>query len=607
MIAPMSLLLQTSRFQAYCLCSLLVCVIPGSIAVAVRGQEPERKYAKEFHHTFSAQPSNADDLRKMGLDNDRLVQFTADGLRITLPVGGAKVGSGVGVVTGFGVRGDFEITARYQIVLEPAPTDPGAAARVALTVRLDKPNPDQHMATLNRRIAPKGPQYFTALNLGPGDTGKRQSRVTPTKVKAGRLRLVRTGADLAYLAAEGNDETFKLLDTFALGTEDVKDVRVIGSLGNDKASLDVRFIDLHIRADALPRPKGAEIIVVPQADYAQEYYHSFKGNPRQPTGWDHHGPANAQTVRFEREGLRIALPAGFDGERPGTGIQTRFGVKGDFEITIGYEILQGPAPEEIGKASTRLSLAVVKDTPFKDSSQSEVATHSRSIAGKGNQIIVAWMRLHDPTRDIPPRAKVFPNAAKAGQLRLVRNGGDLYYLKADGVDGTFKALAKFPFGPEDLYRIEIAGSTGGEKASLDARVCDIHIRAQELPRAPATGPPPVERVATAPDTAEPALERDWLMTALWIGASVIVLMAAVAGVAWVRRGRKGVAAPALEPAPTVHAATPGIVVACTGCGKRLRVKGALAGKKVKCPGCGSSIQVSAASAGGTDHPDVAQP
>jgi hypothetical protein len=78
----------------------------------------------------------------------------------------------------------------------------------------------------------------------------------------------------------------------------------------------------------------------PDKKYATEYHHSFKGEAPNPADFEKMGPDSAECVKFEPDGLRITLPAGVAGSRPGTGVVTGFGVHGDFEITIGYEILQ---------------------------------------------------------------------------------------------------------------------------------------------------------------------------------------------------------------------------------------------------------------------------
>lgn len=565
-------------------------------AGAARGQEPDKKFAREYQHAFKAEPPNPADIRKMGPGNAECVKFEPEGLRITLPAGVAGTRPGTGVATGFGVGGDFEITVRYEILQEPEPEDAADQTRVALVVVLDKPNPNQYLASLNRRVVPgDGAQYFSWLTLGPADTGKRHLRARPTQAKSGRLRLARDGNDLSYLAAEG-DSAFKLLDKFPLGPEDVKEVRIVGSTGGEKAALDVRVRDLRVRAAALLKPPE---LLAPTPEYAKEYYHSFKGNPAKAPGWDFHGPDAVECVRFEREGLRISMPAGWKGERPGTGVRADFGVKGDFEITMGFEILKEPDPAELGKTGTRLTLSVVKNTAHFGTPHSEIATLSRSISGKCGTIFVTWMRRRKPADDDDEiRAKIYPTTAKSGRLRLVRSGAELFYLKAEGADDTFKVLTKFTFGAEDLLHVDIVASTGGENATLDARITDIRIRAQALPGAPATDSGPAGALA---ENAPQGPKREWLTTTLLLGAAVLVLFGTVAGVQVLRRRRRPAAPPPAEITPAEsNPVSTAIAARCAGCGKKLKVRGELAGKKVKCPECGKAVLVPAAKTSAAD-------
>src|SRR5207249_4040481 len=74
-----------------------------------------------------------------------------------------------------------------------------------------------------------------------------------------------------------------------------------------------------------------------------EYYEALK-EPREkpPAGLEIYGPFADRCLDFEAAGLRVSLPAGYLGQRPGTGLVTDFGLKGDFEITLGFEILGEP-------------------------------------------------------------------------------------------------------------------------------------------------------------------------------------------------------------------------------------------------------------------------
>ena len=63
-------------------------------------------------------------------------------------------------------------------------------------------------------------------------------------------------------------------------------------------------------------------------------------------------------MKYEGNAIRIILPSGYPRTRPGTGVITDFGVKGDFEITVGFEIITEPNAG-VGGNPTDLKLMVV--------------------------------------------------------------------------------------------------------------------------------------------------------------------------------------------------------------------------------------------------------
>src|SRR5205807_596857 len=99
-------------------------------------------------------------------------------------------------------------------------------------------------------------------------------------------------------------------------------------------------------------------------DYAENYHPSLKDSRKEIPGLLTYGPDAPDCVKFGPDGIRYTLPAGYPRQRPGTGVITDFGVKGDFEITIGFEILAGPNGG-FTNMPTDLRLVVVPDERVK--------------------------------------------------------------------------------------------------------------------------------------------------------------------------------------------------------------------------------------------------
>ncbi|MCI0681615.1 MAG: sigma-70 family RNA polymerase sigma factor [Gemmataceae bacterium] len=324
----------------------------------------------------------------------------------------------------------------------------------------------------------------------------------------------------------------------------------------------------------------------PQKDYAQEFYRPLQGEPDEKPGFVPYGPAADECVKFEPEGVRIGLPAGYQGKRPGTGLVTDFGVKGDFEITVSFEMLREPAAKDSGP-NTELSLVIVpRHTPEPDvwvkanqnraslARQGETPFSLRrfvamSTTWNEETVTDQWgnelLHLKETVTPVD-----FPTGATKGRLRLVRSGSFLFYCVAEGDSDTFRTLRKTEFGTADLKNVRILASTGGPRASLDVRLTDWRIRADDFPR----------KAAVTPPTTMPM--------ELILGASVLAVGLAVGGVLWLRHRRDRTRSTVDKPGGVKSDATAYTSFRCADCGKTLKVKKDMAGKKVKCPHCGKT-------------------
>src|SRR5262245_38818537 len=171
-------------------------------------QEPKAEYAVERVQSFKGTAEDAKDFAIFGPDAATVVKFEPEGLRITIPTGTPADRTSVGVASRFAIKGDFEITVRYEVLKEPAAVDSGVQTRLAVAITLDKPNSKQDQAAINYRVIPgKGSQIFAWLSTKDDVTSKPKPLMkgVPAKGKTGQLRMVRAGAMVSFFSAEGND------------------------------------------------------------------------------------------------------------------------------------------------------------------------------------------------------------------------------------------------------------------------------------------------------------------------------------------------------------------------------------------------------------------
>jgi WD40 repeat protein len=585
---------------------------------------PNKHYAQEYRQQFKETLEKIPGWQLMMPKAAAEVQSGPEGLRITMPTGHEQHRQGVGLQTEFGIKGDCEITLRYEMLKEPEPQDV-VFSGTSLRMRVDLQNPSKSLASLGRGVQANEGTRFTSYGWKNVEAKETHFKAFPAKAKKGQLRLVRSGAVLSYYAAEEASDDFVFLFEHPFGDEDLKRVCIAGSTGGPKSALDVRVTDFRIRADGLlippklaasvivnrigaPKTPPTEVVVkspakksAPNKNYAQEYRQQFKETLEKIPGWQLMMPKAAAEVQSGPDGLRITMPTGHEQLRQGVGLQTEFGIKGDCEITLRYEMLKEPEPRDVVFSRTGLSMRVDLENASKS-----LASLTRGVQAKEGMRFISfgWKNVE---RKVTHFAE-FPAQAKKGQLRMVRNGTILCYYAAEEGSDDFVFLFEHPFGDEDLKRVCIAGSTGGPKSALDVRVTDFRIRADGLLVPPElagsvivnqpNGSGPVAVPVQGGGAQNEASSRGWLIAVILIVMVLALCFAAALGLWFFLRQRNAPASPpAAAPKKLALIAFP-----CPGCGKNIKAKPGLTGKKIKCPRCGKVVTVAPPETDAADLP-----
>jgi hypothetical protein len=146
------------------------------------------------------------------------------------------------------------------------------------------------------------------------------------------------------------------------------------------------------------------------------------------------------------------------------------------------------------------------------------------------------------------------------------------------------------FGPMTITGVGFTALEGGGEAFYDHIYLGRTIEDLDGVTQNSAKPAPVEEVAAEPD-GQPT-RRHWALLAVLIGAGVVVVFALVLLVTVIRRNAGAAPAAAQKArAPDPDPTEPPVIRTCAGCGKKLKVKPALAGKNVRCPQCRKSVSV----------------
>jgi hypothetical protein len=205
-----------------------------------------------FEYDFRKNPTKPGTLKLMGKEAKSLIQFQQGGVQFTFPdKKGAEVAP-VGIGPTFKLRGDFTITAAFEIQqeAEPAPASSGLNLHIYIDTNTTR------AATLLRSYKPGKGIQLVAHQLTRGSDGKGKHVFHPVNAtgnfSSGQLRIKRTGTKLTFLTAEGTSATFQQFHELDWVADDVRLLRVGGT--NSKAATPFRFriLALEIKSEELP-------------------------------------------------------------------------------------------------------------------------------------------------------------------------------------------------------------------------------------------------------------------------------------------------------------------------------------------------------------------
>ncbi len=175
-----------------------------------------------------------------------LVRPDRRGVRITIP---KNLGETIAIETKFGIHGDFDLRATYEVL---ACQTPAVGFGVGPELLVKPPGDWDKLASLSR-FARQHDVVYSAAVVKTIDGQKQIDGSWPaTNAVKGTLRLVRIGATVHYLVAEGDSQDFHEINQGNLGSEDLEMARISVVTGGSSSAVDVLWKDLNIRAEGLP-------------------------------------------------------------------------------------------------------------------------------------------------------------------------------------------------------------------------------------------------------------------------------------------------------------------------------------------------------------------
>jgi hypothetical protein len=169
------------------------------------------------------------------------------GMRLKLPGPPAEVPQ-TGIYTLFVLAGDCEAVVSYELLNIPPPTK-GYGAGLGLAFDLAG---DAGRAAIQCVEKPKeGRGYVLERTLANAPKSKDDYKFVPTKLKRGRIALMRKGKEVVFLAADTPDAELEEVGRLPFTDATVRQVRVFVDNGGSPTPVDVRVKLLAVRAEEI--------------------------------------------------------------------------------------------------------------------------------------------------------------------------------------------------------------------------------------------------------------------------------------------------------------------------------------------------------------------
>jgi serine/threonine-protein kinase len=219
---------------------------------------PSEKFSVDFR---AGKPLPAELAPRTPLAASR-TNIAPGGLRIDMPADRKDLGP-VALDTAFGIRGDFDIVATYEILKADAPVA-GDGIGVLIGIQSAPIRREAWVGWMLRGVDKEVAQWHRG-EAKAGEVMNIEGGEEKWASRLGRLRLQRRGKLLEYSIAPGvAGDDFQRLSRWVYGDSDIQFASLIAGTNGQAKALDARWLDLSVTADKLlhreaPKPPGRPV------------------------------------------------------------------------------------------------------------------------------------------------------------------------------------------------------------------------------------------------------------------------------------------------------------------------------------------------------------
>ena len=369
----------------------------------------------------------------------------------------------------FALEGDFEMSATFDVAKLANDGKPRAEANVELAVLTTG---DYRPVGINVNAHPDDGRCFRVIRFAPNRDGMHWNTLHfPRQFDRGRIVMRRRGAEMIFLAADGQDAALLELVRYPANPRQSPMPRITAFQGqqSEPMPIDVTLTDIVIHAEHVSREP--DTAAEPKPLPAPESYPVTLDYGDAPVKLLADLTRGDAPFRAESGGVRIQLPQGEPNALNYFYRESRYALDGDFELTFRIDPVELGPPSRGGMRSANVGFGLEADTPI----GSVTLSYGRVDDEPPSYTVT---RSHPTSRGRNWDSQRIRAHGKPSRLAIRRTGAELTITAQEEGEASPSELVHFPYPPTETPRVRLWTFLGGPPpAPMDALVSEVVIKA----------------------------------------------------------------------------------------------------------------------------------
>ena len=375
------------------------------------------------------------------------------------------------------IGGDFEVTLGYRDFQSVTKSETHQVPRMEIVLAIGggfASPPHSHTLALTHRRMHDNTMQLTSISGVRRNPPAEEWQASDRQLVAtsGRIRIVRRGGTAYCLYGKPGTDEWEVLDYRPVSTADVKDL-LIGLRTEDlAANASTVLTEFSVRAKRL--------------DYEPRF---ANGDPSSTVAWNFKGAQPpllitsgvSETSRAERTDAGMKLVRELKTVPPTIGYEMRdVSIKGDFAATLDYDQFESKIKATgddgaVPRVEMMLAVGGRLDQPH-----SHIVSFMHRRNHDGSNVNYAFVGTKPKQGDYAWAASNLATTGSSGRLRVVRQGSNITFQRADAGSTDWKQVGHHPVGAGDVKHLVVGINAQDQDASASVVFTNFTLEATGL-------------------------------------------------------------------------------------------------------------------------------